>query len=317
MNILVTGGSGLVGKAIQELINETFNNKMSEKRYRFLSSKDCDLTQYDKVYDLFKNWTPDVVIHLACNVGGLFKNMNRKIEMFEDNLMINYCVLKCCRIFKVKRIINCLSTCVFPDDIEYPIDETMLHNGPPHHSNYGYAYVKRLIEIQTSLYSECLGTKVINLIPTNIYGKHDNFNLEDSHVIPALIHKAHLANITNKNFVVRGSGNPQRQFIYSKDFAKIILKSIDLRLKENLLNLIVSPQIEFSIKDIAYTILDIIKIDRNKIEFDTQYADGQIKKTASNKKLLELFPDFKFTSLEQGLVETIYWFNKEYPNIRL
>ena len=314
MKILVTGGSGLVGKAIQEVISES---QEKNNVFKFLSSKDCNLTIYDQVYKLFLDWTPDIVIHLACNVGGLFKNIEKKIEMFEDNLLINFNVLKCCRLFKVKKILSCLSTCVFPDKISYPINETMLHDGAPHPSNYGYAYVKRNIEIQTSLYAECLDMEIVNLIPTNIYGKYDNFNLEESHVIPALIRKAYLSKTIGKKFIVKGSGEPIRQFLYSKDFAKIILLFLEKKLESKFNNIIVTSKEEVSIKEVALKLVDIFKLDENLLEFDENFSDGQFKKTASNKKLMKIIPHFNFTRLCTGLVETIFWFQKNYPNVRL
>ena len=118
----------------------------------FLSSKDGDLTNYNETKNIFNKHKPDYVIHLAAYVGGLFRNMNNITDMIEKNLLINLNVLKCCHEFKVKKVINCLSTCIFPDKTTYPINESMLHNGPPHNSNYGYA--KRMLEIQSRAYNE-------------------------------------------------------------------------------------------------------------------------------------------------------------------
>jgi GDP-L-fucose synthase len=125
-----------------------------------------------------------------------------------------------------------LSTCIFPDKTTYPIDETMLHTGPPHSSNAGYAYAKRMIDVLNRCYNEEYGCQFTSVIPTNIYGPHDNFNLEDSHVIPGLIHKACIAKDAGTDFVVWGSGTPLRQFIYSNDLAKLMiwtLRSYDVR----------------------------------------------------------------------------------------
>ena len=116
--ILVTGGTGLVGSAIKK-VSEI--NK--EYKFIFLSSKDCNLEDYDTTFNMFKEHKPKYVIHLAAKVGGLFKNMNHKVEMFESNMMINMNVLKCCYKFNVKKCISCLSTCIFPDKTSYPINE--------------------------------------------------------------------------------------------------------------------------------------------------------------------------------------------------
>jgi len=194
MKILITGGTGLVGKGIQS-VSHKYNHE-----FVFVSSKDCDLSDFNATYNLFEKHKPDYVIHLAAVVGGLFKNMNYKVDMLEGNLLINYNVLKCCHLFKVKKCVSCLSTCVFPDKTTYPIDETMLHNGPPHQSNDAYAYAKRMLEVHSKAYQEQHDDNFICIIPTNIYGPHDNYSLEDGHVIPALIHRCYLCKKNNEVF---------------------------------------------------------------------------------------------------------------------
>ena len=140
-------------------------------------------------------------------VGGLFKNMARNAEFLVDNMMINHSVIQCCHEFKVKKLISCLSTCIFPDKTTYPIDETMIHNGPPHESNFGYSYAKRMIDIQNTAYHVQYGDNFTSIIPTNVFGPHDNFDLQDSHVIPGLIHKCYLAKSNQFSLQVRGWHN--------------------------------------------------------------------------------------------------------------
>ena len=149
MKILVTGGSGLVGSAIKDL-----SNSYNEYKFIFTSSKDCNLKSFNETKIFFEKELPDYVIHLAACVGGLYKNISEKVEMFEDNLMININVIKCCHIFKVKKLISCLSTCIFPDKVIYPINEKILHNGEPHNSNNAYAYAKRMLDIHSKIYRE-------------------------------------------------------------------------------------------------------------------------------------------------------------------
>ena len=326
MTILITGSSGLLGSAIIDLINTNHSqikNLKEKYGFVFLSSKNGDLRNIDECHLLFKKHKPKVVIHLACNVGGLFKNMSKKVQMFNDNLLINNNILQCCQYYKVELLVNMLSTCVFPDNIEYPLTEEKLHNGEPHHSNYGYAYMKRMLEVGSRLYHEVYGIKIINIIPTNIYGENDNFNLKDSHVIPALIHKCFLAKKNNTKFEVKGSGKPFRQFIFSKDLAGIILKLTEMSLKNecySFLNIIASPIEEYSIEEIAFKIADIFDLDKKNIKFEhnikDKLNDGQLKKTASNEKLMSLLKNFQFTDIEIGLIETIYWFKSRYPNLR-
>jgi GDP-L-fucose synthase len=182
--LLITGGTGLVGNGIKSISNQFPNYK-----YIYISSKDYDLSIMEDTKKMFEFYKPNYVIHLAACVGGLYKNMNNKVEMLEKNLMINYNVIKCCHDYNVEKLISCLSTCIFPDKVTYPINETSLHDGPPHHSNDAYAYAKRMIEIQSRAYRENFGNNFICVTPTNIYGHHDNFDLENGHVLPALIHK--------------------------------------------------------------------------------------------------------------------------------
>jgi GDP-L-fucose synthase len=187
--VLVTGGTGLVGNGIKNISDEYID----KFNFIYISSKDFNLSIMEEVIKMFEQYHPNYIIHLAACVGGLYKNMNNKVEMLEKNLMINYNVVKCSHDYKVQKLISCLSTCIFPDIVTYPINESMLHNGPPHHSNDSYAYSKRMLEIHCKSYRENFGDNFICITPTNIYGPHDNFDLENGHVVPSLIHKCYLA----------------------------------------------------------------------------------------------------------------------------
>lgn len=303
--ILVTGGSGLVGQAVK-------NVGKNDPRFIFISSKDCNLLNFDQSLNLIKTISPDCVLHLAANVGGIFKNINKKVEMFEDNFLINLNIIKICHKLNINKFIGCLSTCIFPDKTDYPITEDMLFNGPPHDSNYGYAYAKRMMEIQCRSYREQYNRNYNCFIPTNIYGPHDNFNLQDAHVIPALIHKCFMSKNNNLPFVVAGTGDPKRQFLYSLDLAKILIKLIEIDHQETL---IIAPEEEYSIKDIANFIAKKLNYEQG-LEFDKSKPDGQYKKTASNSKLRSIF-DFKFTNIYIGLDQTIDWFLNNLSTIRI
>lgn len=149
--ILVTGGSGLVGQAIKYVVendkDELFG-KQDEENWVFLSSKDGDLRNFSETKAIFEKYKPTHVIHLAAKVGGLFRNMKYIAEMYRENILINDSVVQCAHEAKCQKVVSCLSTCILPDETTYPIDETMIHNGPPHDSNLGYAYAKRMIDIQ-------------------------------------------------------------------------------------------------------------------------------------------------------------------------
>jgi GDP-L-fucose synthase len=310
MKVLVTGGTGLVGSALKS-ISDDYDNYT----FFFLSSKDCDLTNYEKTLNLFQRIHPEFVIHLAANVGGLFKNMNQKVQMYEVNTLINLNVLKCAHEVGVKKCVSCLSTCIFPDKTEYPIDETMLHNGAPHSSNDCYAYAKRMLEVHSKAYKEQYGDNFVCVIPTNIYGPVDNFSLEDGHVIPALIHKCYLAKEKGEDFVVRGSGSPLRQFIYSTDLAKLMMWVLEKYEEEGSIILSVGEKDEVSIREVAMEIGRAFDYE-DRIVFDTSFSDGQYKKTADNHKLMNLIGDFEFIGIEEGIKRSVEWFVENYKVCR-
>jgi GDP-L-fucose synthase len=309
MKILVTGGTGLIGKALLEV------SKSDNNTWQFLSSKDCNLLDYDSLDKLLKKITPDYIVHLAAEVGGLFKNMEQKVKMLENNVLMNFNILKSAHENNINNVMCCLSTCIFPDKVEYPIIESSLHNGPPHESNYAYAYAKRLLDIHCRVYREQYCRNYFCIIPTNIYGPHDNFNLNDAHVIPALIHQCYLAKEKNIPFVIKGSGKPLRQFIYSIDIAKCIYYLIFNYNNEKPVILSVSEQDEISIGDIAGLISK--EMNYTNILFQTEFPDGQYKKTVENSYLLSILPStFKFTPIESGISETIKWFCNNYNYCR-
>ncbi len=308
MKILVTGASGLVGSAI---INEyqSYPGYSLLDKWVFLCSADGDLTNEAVVETLFQKHRPDVVIHLAANVGGLFKNMNKKAEMYEDNILMNTFILKYARLYKVKKIISMLSTCIFPDGVK-PLTEDVLHAGPPHPSNEGYAYAKRMMEVHGRILQKDHDITSIQLIPTNIYGPYDNFNLDDAHVVPALIHRCYLAKKENIPFVVKGSGKPMRQFIYNYDLAKIILWNV---YENNISGMyICSPPSshEISIGDVSRYIASFMDYE-HAITFDTKYEDGQFKKTVEPH---DYFFGFKYTNIIEALKYTVDWFISAYEN---
>jgi len=299
--VLVTGGSGLVGSAIK-----TISKNYDNYNFIFISSKDFNLLNMDETKEMFQKYKPTFVIHLAGYVGGLYRNINNKVDMLEKNLLINFNVIKCAHDYQVKKMVACLSTCIFPNEISYPIDETMLHNGAPHHSNDAYAYAKRMIEIHCRAYRENYGDNFICVTPTNIYGPNDNFDLENGHVLPSLIHKCFLAKQQNTNFIIRGTGRPLRQFIYSEDLANLIMIILEKSNDENTI-ISVPENEEKSIEHISRLIAKSFDYE-NKIKFDKNFSDGQYKKTVSIQKLQNLVENYKFTSLEDGIQKTVDWF---------
>jgi GDP-L-fucose synthase len=296
--LLVTGGNGLVGSEINSDIKV---------------GREFDLKNSSESDKLIQTYKPTHLIHCAGKVAGLGGNMNYMGEYFYDNLMINTNIIESCRKNNVEKLLVFSSTCVFPDDVVYPLTEDKIHLGPPHVTNYGYAYAKRMAEVQLMAYNQQYNTKYFSIIPCNIYGPNDNYNIENSHVIPSLIHKVYLAKKNNTDVAVWGSGKSLREFIYSKDVAKISEKLIDVY--NDTKPIIVSSSNEVSIEEIIVTICDIFKF-KNKIIFDTTKPEGQFRKPSDNTYLKSIIGDYKFTPLTYGLEETIEYFNKNYNQIR-
>ncbi len=304
MTTLVTGSDGLVGSALRELISENVY---------FATRKDADLTNYQETEALFNRIKPEKVIHLAALVGGIGGNIMHSGEYFRDNLQININTLEAARKTNVSKLVSFMSTCVFPNEGPYPLTPNSLHLGQPHPSNFGYAYAKRMLEVQSRAYRAQWGLDYVVAIPTNIYGPRDNFNLIEGHVVPALIHKTYLAKKEKTDLLVWGSGKPLREFIYSKDVAKITLWMIDNYSDSE--PLILTSGTETSIRELVDCVVREMGYS-GELTFDETKPDGQFRKPSSKEALLERLPDFSFTMLTEGMKETVQWFNANYPNIR-
>jgi len=298
--ILVTGGYGLVGS---EFIGAQFY-KPTSKQFDLVKTEDTNrlmLKQFDGV------------IHCAGKVGGIGGNMNFKGEFFYDNIMMNTNIIEGARLTKVKNLVCFLSTCIFPDKTEYPLTESKIHLGPPHFSNNAYAYAKRMADVQIRAYKEQYDLNYKSVIPTNIYGPNDNYNLENGHVIPSLIHKCFLARENKTDFIVWGSGNPMREFIFSRDVAKLT-EWVLHNYNENE-PIILSTSDEISIKSVVDIIVELMNFKGNVI-FDDTKPDGQFRKPSDNSKIKSYLPNFEFTPLYDGLKETIEFFESNYNFIR-
>lgn len=313
VRVLVTGGSGLVGRAIQQVLSQEGGFKAKE--WRFLSSKDANLKNNAETLLVFKEFCPTHVIHLAAMVGGLFQNMKNNLDFWRSNILINDNVLQAAHEVGAVKVVSCLSTCIFPDKTTYPIDETMIHNGPPHESNLGYSYAKRMIDVQNKVYFRQYGHCYTAVIPTNVFGPHDNFNIEAGHVLPGLIHKAYVAKKEGNPLVIWGSGSPRRQFIYSLDLARLILWVLREYEEIDPIILTVGEEEEVSIKEAAEVVVEAMDF-RGEVLFDTDKSDGQFRKTASDAKLRRYLPDFTFTPFKQAVKDTCDWFVENYGSAR-
>lgn len=302
--VLVTGGSGLVGSALKDIGFDAV----------YLSSVDCDLRDYESTLRTFRKYNPDLVIHLAGKVGGVKANDEMPATFFEDNISINTNVLKASRICKVGKVVSALSTCIYPDRVSYPLREEYLHDGPPHDTNFAYAYAKRMIEVQGRAYRKQYDLNYVSFVPTNVYGPNDNFHPEDSHVIPGLLRKAIISEKAKKDYLeIWGSGKPLRDFIYSRDLARLIVKVAQSY--DDPEPIILATGENHSIYDIAKKICSYFD-GLNYIKNDPSKPDGQLKKPVDITKLKLLWPDFEFTSIDKGLEETVVWLRSNYKNAR-
>lgn len=307
--ILVTGGNGLVGTAIRNI-----SQLYPQYKFYFSSHKDKDLTKEKDVLNLFSDIRPHYVIHTAARVGGIGRNLNSPAQQFRDNILMNTHVIHNAYEFGVDKLIAFSSMCVFPVETKI-ISEENMHRGEPFRAHFSYANAKRMVDIQISAYKQQYGTKnYCSVIPGNMFGENDNFDLEDGHVIPSLIHKCYLAKKSNSLFEVWGDGSATREFLYAQDVAKIC---VELLSRDELpQRLIVSAEKEHSIKEIAEKICNIFNLPIGNIKWLLDKPSGQAERPSDHTLFREYFSDFRFADIDIALKNTIEWFSKNYPNIR-
>ena len=294
--VLVTGGSGFIGTAI--------------KRYNpdwiYMSSKDCNLTDKDQFYEYLKDNNPDAVVHLAARVGGIKDASNNQAEFLYLNNLINLNVVHQSYRAGVNRVLSCLSTCCFPDvAASYPLVEEDILKGEPAKTNYGYAYAKRVLYLQSKYYNESYGVCYNTFAPSNVYGPNNDFNLNSSHFVSSMIRKFCEAN-PGDTITFWGSGKSLRQHLYVDDLAEIITLLLEKHITT--LPLIVSPNENLSIQEHINICKSVVNKDVN-IAFNN-LLDGQHRKDASNERLLKLVDGYDFTPLRVGLQKTYNWYKK-------
>lgn len=306
MRILITGGTGMVGSA--------FKNVESDHDLILVGSKDCNLMDYDQALKMFAYYMPSAVIHLAAKVGGVKGNSEYIADYFHENIMMNTNVLDISRRFRVGKVVSLLSTCIYPDEVKYPLTEDQIHNGEPHQSNFGYAYAKRMLEVHSRAIRQQYGLNYVTAVPNNIFGPNDNFDLEMSHVVPAIIRKLYEAKKNKTQPVFWGTGKPLREFTYSNDIARALLLLLENYDSPEPIN--IGNSHEISIFNLVEIIANSMGISFPDEAWDASMPEGQYKKPSCNKKFMSLFPDFKYTDLDKGIKTTVDWFSKKYPDVR-
>lgn len=325
--LLITGGTGLLGKALLQVMQEERKEKYADWSICVVSRNGAKGTEGDAarpgvkyvkmnlqragaVAGLFRSFKPNVVIHLAAKVGGLYDNEKNNISFFNTNVEINQNVLsECYRSKTVTKVISCLSTCIFPADAKLPLTVNQLHGGLPHSSNLGYAFSKRMLDVQNRLYST-EKKPFIGVIPCNMFGPGDNYDDQSSHVIGALIKSCDKAMRTRTDFVVKGTGTARRQFLFSMDAARLLLNVMesydgnDVRSTSDKNPVIFAPPEEYSIKEIAEKIATLMGFKGGSVVYDSSFSDGQLQKTADGKVVEQMF-GMKYVELDSALRMTI------------
>ena len=298
---LVTGGSGLVGTYLKDIMPSAI----------YVSSKDFNLLREDEVKKMFKEIQPNIVIHLAALVGGVHHNIEEPVRYFEENIIMNTFVLKESFNNKVERFTGILSSCIYPDSVTtYPIKEDKLLEGAPHENLFSYSYAKRCLAIQIDMYNKKYNTKYNYLIPCNLYGEFDKFDPIKGHFVGALIEKIIYAKKNKNNSITLfGDGTPYRQFMHAKDVAKLINKMI---LTDKFYNMNIATEENYTVDRIAKIALRACDAENFQINYDKNKPNGQMRKDIEISKLKKYFPDFKPIKLEDGIKQI---FNKRIASI--
>jgi GDP-L-fucose synthase len=291
--ILVCGARGMVGSAIvRELKSRGFNNILSP------TSTEVDFTNQGRVNDLFEKEKPVFVFLAAAKVGGIHANNTQKAEFMYKNLMIQTNIIHASYENKVEKLLFLGSSCIYPKMCTQPIKEEYLMTGELESTNDSYALAKIAGIKMCQSYNEQYGTDFISVMPTNLYGTNDNYDLNSSHVLPALIRKVHEAKMNkDDNVVVWGSGNPKREFLYVDDLAEACVDLFQSYSGNDIINIGTGEDI--SIKDLVYLIQDVVDY-KCDVEFDSSKPDGTPRKLLDVSRANALGWKYK-TSLRDGI----------------
>ena len=301
--IYVAGHRGLVGSAIiRKLEKEGYGNIITR------THRELDLTRQRDVEDFFNENKPEYVFLAAARVGGILANSTYKADFIYDNVMIASNVIYASYKYGVKKLLNLGSSCIFPKHAHQPMKEEYLLTGPLEPTNEPYAIAKITAIKMCRYFNEQYGTNFISVMPANLYGPNDNFDLETSHVLPALIRKIHEAKINNKPGVeIWGTGKPRREFLYVDDLADAcvyLMNKYDYKDIGEFVNIGTGKDV--TIQELALIISKIVGY-RGKIEYNPSMPDGTPQKLLDVSRLNKLGWKYK-TELEDGIEKTYRWF---------
>jgi GDP-L-fucose synthase len=306
--VYVPGHRGLVGSAIvRRLRSGGYENLLTRPR------EAVDLTDREAVSELFREQKPDYVFDAAAKVGGIQANNRYPADFIRDNIQIQMNVIDAAYRAGVKKLIFLGSSCIYPKDAPQPMKEEYLLTGPLEPTNEWYAVAKISGIKVCQAYRRQYGFNAISLTPTNLYGPGDNFNLETSHVLPALIRKFHEANTAGAPTVsVWGSGTPRREFLYVDDLADACLHLMECYDSDEIIN--VGTGEDVSIAELAELVKDVVQYP-GRIDFDTSRPDGTARKLLDVSRLSATGWRYR-TNLRTGIENTYRWFLDHADSIR-
>lgn len=307
--VVVTGGAGFLGSFVVEQLRAKGCRHVVVPR-----SKDYDLVQMEAVKQLYSDAKPDIVIHLAARVGGIGANQANPGRFFYDNLMMGAQLIEVGRQQGLKKFIATGTICAYPKFAPIPFKEDDIWNGYPEETNAPYGLAKKMMLAQSQAYRDQYGFNSIVLFPVNLYGPRDNFDLETSHVIPALIRKCATAKEEGRaSITLWGDGSPTREFLYVEDAAEGILlaaEQYDGSLPVNL-----GTGEEISIRDLAGLIASEVGFDGH-IQWDTTKPNGQPRRCLDVNRAKQLFGFRARHRLRDGLKKTVQWFQANRHAVR-
>jgi GDP-L-fucose synthase len=307
--VVVTGGAGFLGSFVVEQLRAKGCQQIVIPR-----SKDYDLVRMDAVQQLYRDTSPDIVIHLAARVGGIGANQANPGRFFYDNLMMGTQLIEVGRQRGLKKFVALGTICAYPKFAPIPFKEDDIWNGYPEETNAPYGLAKKMMLVQAQAYRAQYGFNSIVLFPVNLYGPRDNFDLETSHVIPALIRKCASAKEDGRaSITLWGDGSPTREFLYVEDAAEGILlaaEQYDGNLPVNL-----GTGEEISIRDLAGLIAAEVGFT-GTIQWDTTKPNGQPRRCLDVNRAKQLFGFQAQHSLRSGLKKTVQWFQSNSQSIR-
>ena len=303
--ILVTGGAGFLGSFIIEQLKE---KGVDEENVRIPRSKETDLRRWENCNTAVKDI--DIVIHLAAKVGGIGYNQKYPATLFYDNAIMGIQMIEASRQSDVEKFVAIGTVCAYPKFTPVPFKEEELWNGYPEETNAPYGLAKKMMLVQSQAYRQQYGFNSIFLLPVNLYGPRDNFDLESSHVIPALIRKFTEAVETNKREVeVWGTGKASREFLYVEDAARGIILATEKYNKPEPVN--IGAGFEIKIKDLVELIAELTGFD-GEIIWDITKPDGQPRRCLDVSRAKKEFGFEAKVGFREGLEKTIEWYVTNY-----